>query len=182
MSNRSDDELSALLALYAVKGVGDARFSALLRAFGSAHAVLSAPPQDLTSVDGISPAIATSILEAKATDETSRVCERIANNDITALTVLDAEYPPHLAEIEDAPALLFVKGDIGLLELPGVAVVGRLRRRTYSTNGSSATVVSSTVNPDVGWLRRASVTRLIGVIGVTSLMRLEISNAIFGMM
>ena len=82
----------------------------------------------------------------------------------------------------DASSSRAVRTVSGLSSVPGAAVVGRLRRRTYSTNGSSATVVSSTVSPDVGWLRRASVTRLIGVIGVTSLMRFDISNAIFGMM
>lgn len=40
------------------------------------------------------------------------------------LTLDDADYPPLLREIADAPPLLFVAGDVGLLTLPQVAIVG----------------------------------------------------------
>ncbi|MDG6778945.1 DNA-processing protein DprA [Thiomicrorhabdus sp. zzn3] len=48
-----------------------------------------------------------------------------AQNDAHALLVMgDEEYPPSLAEIEDAPPLLWVRGRYELLQDPQLAIVG----------------------------------------------------------
>lgn len=44
------------------------------------------------------------------------------NNHLLAIT--DPAYPPLLREISDAPALLFVRGDVSVLSVPQIAVVG----------------------------------------------------------
>ena len=41
------------------------------------------------------------------------------------------DYPKHLAKIHEAPYLLWCKGNIGLLEKPGIAVVGTRRCSPY---------------------------------------------------
>ena len=53
-----------------------------------------------------------------------------ANN--WAITIQDALYPPLLKELSDPPPLLFVRGNVALLTLPQIAIVGS---RNPSTSG-----------------------------------------------
>ncbi len=54
-------------------------------------------------------------------DETERKLELCK---VKLVTILDEEYPKNMLCYEDAPLLLYCKGDIGLLNLPAFAVVG----------------------------------------------------------
>ena len=48
----------------------------------------------------------------------------IARNRIQLLDAFDPRYPPLLTHVRDAPALLYVRGDIESLSLPQLAIVG----------------------------------------------------------
>ena len=52
-----------------------------------------------------------------------------------SFSILDDVYPFALSEIYDAPVLLFYKGDLNLLKLPKIAVVGS---RTCSQSGTKS--------------------------------------------
>lgn len=131
MPDRSVDELVALLTLSATPGIGDSRFAAVLRRFGSAEAALDASHEDLMSVDGMTPNSAAAVLEQSPSDDVLRRCDTILDLSVTVLCCIDTEYPSHLAVLPDAPALLFVKGNTGLLTVPGVAIVGTRRPSPY---------------------------------------------------
>ncbi len=45
-------------------------------------------------------------------------------HDIVLLAVFDADYPPRLAAISDAPALLYARGAVSALAAPQLAIVG----------------------------------------------------------
>ena len=47
------------------------------------------------------------------------------------LHISDEEYPDHLASIPDPPALLWYKGDLSIIEKPGIAIVGTRRCSPY---------------------------------------------------
>ena len=47
------------------------------------------------------------------------------------LYITDEEYPAHLANIPDPPALLWYKGDLSIIEKPGIAIVGTRRCSPY---------------------------------------------------
>ena len=131
MTDRTPAELADLLTLSRASGIGDARFAALLGHFGSARAVLEASPSELSEVEGISRNVADSIGFLRSDDDVHRQCHRVFELGVTVIARSDSEYPAHLAVIEDAPALLFVSGDVGLLSLPGIAIVGTRRPTPY---------------------------------------------------
>src|SRR2546428_5075945 len=54
----------------------------------------------------------------------------------SAVTMVDAEYPPLLKEIIDPPLALFYRGDLSLLQKPLVAVVGSRRASPYGMNAA----------------------------------------------
>jgi DNA processing protein len=56
----------------------------------------------------------------------------LAQTNNWAITIQDALYPPLLKELSDPPPLLFVRGNVALLTLPQIAIVGS---RNPSTSG-----------------------------------------------
>jgi DNA processing protein len=59
-----------------------------------------------------------------AAGDIDRELERAARANARVLTVWDADYPPRLREVPDAPPVLFARGAVGCLATPSLAVVG----------------------------------------------------------
>jgi DNA processing protein len=131
MNERTPDQIAHMLALTRVPGVGDTRYCALVRRFEGADGVFQADVDELVSVEGINPTIARAIAKSTLSDDILRQRDRVLELGVTVMAVTDPEYPVHLAELDDAPALLFVQGDAGLLAIPGVAIVGTRRPSPY---------------------------------------------------
>lgn len=140
MAERSSEELAQLLALADVPGVGSARFTALLRRFATPGGVFRTDRGELEAVPGITPTISALISDAKPSDAVLRQCEQIVATGVSVLACTDPDYPPHLAGLDDAPHVLFVKGNIGLLALPGIAIVGTRHPSEYGRHVTGAIV------------------------------------------
>lgn len=119
-------ELEARLRLHRLPETGLRRFNTLLEAFGSASSALCAPAGAWRAL-GI----------PQATIDARRSAE-VREGALAAMAWLERPaqhllmwdgpgYPPLLAEIDDAPPLLFVAGDPALLERPQLAIVGSRR-------------------------------------------------------
>jgi DNA processing protein len=112
----SDRQRLAWLRLIRSENVGPLTFRDLVNRFGSADAALDALP-DLVRRGGGSPRICTSA-DASAEIDTA------ARFGATFVAMGEPGYPPLLRQIHAPPPLLAVKGQLGALELPGVAIVG----------------------------------------------------------
>jgi len=75
------------------------------------------------------------ILESQKSYDPQREVEKVVKLNIGYITIRDKEYPALLKELPDAPALLFIKGDIAALKIPSLAIVGS---RRYSAYGKMA--------------------------------------------
>jgi DNA processing protein len=114
----------ACLRLIRSDNVGPVTFRELINHFGGAEPALAALPElsrrgGRQSIRICPPAQARAELEA---------ADRIGARP---LFTIEPGYPPALAALEAPPPLLYVKGDIGLLARPMVAIVG-------ARNGSGA--------------------------------------------
>lgn len=122
----SPAELEARLRLHCLPELGPRRFRKLLSAFDSASAALSAPASAWRSL-GLPQACSDARRSAEVRE---RAAQSLAWLDTEQHHVLmwDAPaYPALLAELSDAPPLLFVEGDPALLEQPQLAMVGSRR-------------------------------------------------------
>ena len=119
-------ELEARLRLHRLPETGMRRFRTLIDAFGSASSALSAPGPAWRAL-GI----------PQATIDARRSAE-VREGALAAMAWLEVpgqhllmwdgpEYPALLAEIDDAPPLLFVAGNPALLDRPQLAIVGSRR-------------------------------------------------------
>lgn len=127
------DDLAGYIALALAPGIGPVRLRALLEACGSPDGAFSAPFELLGAVPGFSRAAATSVRSARR-EQGEEVLRRTEALGGFVLTPFDADFPPALREIPDAPALLFLTGKRELLGRPAVAIVGS---RDHSAYGSA---------------------------------------------
>lgn len=116
------DDALPWLRLTLVPGVTARAQHALLKAFGSPHAVAAATPGDLRGVvdDETARAIARGP-EAALIDATSAW---LSSPGRFLVTLADADYPSGLLQLSDAPCVLYAHGRRDLLGAPAIAVVG----------------------------------------------------------
>lgn len=121
--NRSEDflYLTALALCLRHKG-GVAR--QLLDYYGTARTVMEQDAAVLTQHPGITPALASALLDPALPEEAQRQCEWAAAKNVKMVTLYQPEYPYRLRECADAPVMLFVVGPLDLNQSPVLAVVG----------------------------------------------------------
>ncbi|HEU5262768.1 MAG TPA: DNA-processing protein DprA [Gemmatimonadales bacterium] len=124
------DELAAYLALAGLPGIGPARLRTLVAAFESAQAALRAPHGAIAALPGFSRAGATAVRSCSL--ETGRdILDGLARLGAMLLVPDDEAFPPLLREIPEAPAWLYVWGDVRLLKRPAVGMVGSRNHTAY---------------------------------------------------
>ncbi len=116
-SGLADAATVARLRLIRTRGIGPVTYAQLLARFGSAAAALEALPTLARRGGGTPPPIADLRAVEREIAEVARIGAR-------HLFIDDPDYPELLAEIESAPPVLTVRGDIALAQRTTVAMVG----------------------------------------------------------
>ncbi|VVM80906.1 hypothetical protein PS631_02329 [Pseudomonas fluorescens] len=116
-------ELEARLRLHRLPDVGMRRFLTLIEAFGSASSALSAPATAWRTL-GLTAAACEARRSPEVRDGASAAMAWLERPGQHLLMWDQPGYPPLLGEIDDAPPLLFVAGNVEILERPQLAVVG----------------------------------------------------------
>jgi len=111
------EDLGDRLRLLRTPGVGPVTFRQLIMRFGTPAAALAAVPDLARRGGGKAPAIRTR-------DDAEHEIARVEKLGAKWLALGQGLYPRLLAELEDAPPLLIVKGDLNLLDRQAVAIVG----------------------------------------------------------
>ena len=119
-------ELEARLRLHRLPEIGLRRFQNLLQAFGSASTALSAPASAWRAL-GMAQASIDARRSAEVRDGALAAMAWLERPGQHLLMWDQPDYPALLAEINDAPPLLFVAGDPAFLEKPQLAMVGSRR-------------------------------------------------------
>jgi len=111
----SPAELEARLRLHRLPEIGPARFKKLIEAFGSASKAISAPASAWRAL-GLPLACSEARRTSEIRDGASHALTWLERPGQHLLMWDQPDYPALLAEISDAPPLLFVAGDPGILE------------------------------------------------------------------
>lgn len=119
-------ELEARLRLHRLPETGLRRFRTLLDAFGSASSALSAPGSAWRAL-GIPQATIDARRSAEVREGALAAMAWLERPGQHLLMWDGPDYPALLAEIDDAPPLLFVAGEPALLDRPQLAIVGSRR-------------------------------------------------------
>lgn len=116
---------AAWVALSLTERVGGKTLRALMEHFNhDPKAVLEADESALRAVPGVGPKIAQSIRQIDLA-VVKQALPRWEALGIRTITLHDADYPPRLRQLDDAPPTLFVQGDWRAVFPKSVAIVGR---------------------------------------------------------
>ncbi len=128
--SHTDEARLAWLALALAPGMGPTRSVRAVRRLGSAERLFAA---SLTELEGLGmPAEAAQFcFDGRARAAAIEESERAALQQARWVTLDDEEYPAGLLEIYDPPTVLWVRGEVKLLNQPGIAVVGTRQPSPY---------------------------------------------------
>jgi DNA processing protein len=118
------------VAFNKVAGIGPARLSSLLAVCGSIEAAWKASIQQLLAAN-LDKRSQENLLLARRQLDLAAEWQRVVRAGAHVLTWDDAGYPANLREIDAAPPVLYVRGELQPADVMAVAVVGTRRASAY---------------------------------------------------
>jgi DNA processing protein len=131
-----DESFLSLLAISFLPGIGPVLARQLISYCGSPEAVFRTKRHLLERIPGIGRERAATILRSNVRQQADRELAFILRNEIKLLPYFDKCYPQRLRPFDDAPLLLYVKGNGELNAERTLAIVGT---RFMTDNGRSLT-------------------------------------------
>ncbi|RXH55028.1 Rossmann fold nucleotide-binding protein Smf [Granulicella sibirica] len=126
----SETRRLAWMALTLTPGMGPTRIARAVQRLGQAELLFEASLTELESLNLPSKS-AQFIADGRARTLAEDEVRRLIDTGGSFLTFDDPAYPERLREIFDPPAVLWIRGNPGILGLPGIAVVGTRQPTPY---------------------------------------------------
>ncbi len=127
----TQDHLFDWLTLALTPGLGAVGMGRLIRKLGDPKQVLAADRKQLLQVRGIRQPVVEAITRNPPLRAAEIELQRLRQNNFSLLTWNDPAYPALLREIYTPPMLLYVNGDVELLNRPSIAIVGSRAATSY---------------------------------------------------
>src|SRR5438552_2580380 len=124
------DQTPYWIALSRVPGIGPAKTRLLLERFDSAASAWNALYSDLVYA-GLDPKTADALIAARRTFDLDAEMSKLERLGGRALTWESEDYPRRLREVDDAPPVLYVLGDLTESDDWAIGVVGTRRSTAY---------------------------------------------------
>lgn len=127
----TDQELISLMALTRIPGLGSVGAKNLLVAMGNAVSIF----REREHLPNLVPGVTERLVKALNTPGAFRRAEEelrfVQNNHIDCLSITSEEYPSRMRECDDAPVLLYYKGNADLNALKVINMVGTRNATDY---------------------------------------------------
>lgn len=117
------DDISTWLRLSLTNGIGPASIHRLYQHFGSLNQVEIADATSLVNA-GLNRQQAQNFIDAENQDQVDTSLRWLEEERHHIITIESPHYPRLLADIHDAPPILYVIGDVEVLKTPQLAIVG----------------------------------------------------------
>lgn len=117
-------ETKSLIHLNLIPGIGNHTIRRLLAAFGSAEKSLAATSEELAQIDGLTPDVRQQLIDGRSRAPLAQELELIEQHQCHIVTLNDESYPPLLKQISDPPVLLYITGQLPIVDTLSVAIVG----------------------------------------------------------
>ena len=124
-------DISAWLNLSMLPGLGPRTLTSLLERFGTPEAALAASETELAWVSGVGPKLIHKIKTAAHHVDVEGTIAWCQENDVSIVLRGSGGYPKMLADLCDAPPLLFVRGQFSSRDEMAVAIVGTRHATNY---------------------------------------------------
>lgn len=118
------EDLLYKVAIANLPGVGMHTVQYLLQIYGSARAVFECRPKELNNIRKLKPEAVTSILNGQALATAEQEIIRAERYGIQILYFQDKQYPQRLKRLNNAPVVLYYKGNAPLSHKRTVGIIG----------------------------------------------------------
>ncbi len=122
-----DSDLKYQIGISLIKGVGSVLARNLIAYVGGVEAVFNESVKNLSKIPGIGTILATSIKSTDVLERAEEEIEFVEKHNITPLFFTSEKYPHKLSYCEDAPLMIYVKGDTTFEMRPVLSIVGTRR-------------------------------------------------------
>jgi DNA processing protein len=129
----ADRDPNQLLRLALLPGLGPRTLAALLEHFGSAEKVFASSREELAAISGVGPKLMHTIETASDHVDVDGVLDWCSANDCQLVYRGSQPYPDALADLCDAPPVLFTRGQFAPADRMAVAIVGTRHGTAYGT-------------------------------------------------
>ena len=128
-----NDELFYYLSLQSVVGIGPITAKKLLNHFGGAREMFQAKKHELKRIKGLGSEVLQQIGHPINYKKAEKEMRFIEANAIQALTFEDQDYPSKLKHCQDAPIVIFKKGDFDINNRKVISIVGTRMMTPYGS-------------------------------------------------
>ncbi|HHJ10707.1 MAG TPA: DNA-protecting protein DprA [Bacteroidetes bacterium] len=125
------DALVYQIALSLLPGIGSIRTRSILAHVGSAENFFTESSKILEKIPGVGSHPATNSQRKKALEAAKKEYEFVKNNHIRTAWFLDDDYPMRLKQCEDAPVIIYIRGDTNLDTKRIISIVGTRHATSY---------------------------------------------------
>lgn len=129
--DQQDSGLRDALAMSLITGIGPHLQATLLEHFGSATSVLQQTLESLLSVNGVGPKVASQILSGSHRNKADEMLLKCRELNVSLLQKGADSYPQNLAQVEDAPNILYARGLPKPEDDLAIGIVGSRRCTAY---------------------------------------------------
>ncbi|MBX2916452.1 MAG: DNA-processing protein DprA [Cyclobacteriaceae bacterium] len=126
-----DQERLSFLALHFTPGIGDFLLKQVVSYCGSAEQVFKTPKGKLLKIPGVGEVSAEAIKHGNTFQQAEKELKKAEREEVELILYTDKKYPVRLKAIEDAPALLYYKGNQNLNVPKAVGIVGTRQATEY---------------------------------------------------
>lgn len=126
-----DQNQLSLLALHFIPGLGDYLIRQLVSYCGAPEKVFQMPKGKLQRIPGVGRITAEAIARGKPFELAEREARKAEKYKVDLLFFTDKKFPSRLRQVNDAPTLLYAKGNMNLENPRTVAIVGTRQSTAY---------------------------------------------------
>ena len=134
MDTFADEQLRYRIALASVKGMNRLLAESLVELTGDVSAFFTLSQRELSDLTGWNSSLFSEVERGKALMAAAGEVNFIRKNNITPLFFTDADYPQRLLECDDAPLILYYKGNVSFQQPRAVSIVGTRHATPYGKN------------------------------------------------
>jgi len=126
-----DQERLSFLSLHFTPGIGDFLVKQLVSYCGSAEQVFKTSKGKLLKIPGVGEVSAEAIKNGNSFQKAEREFKKAEKEETEIIFFIDKAYPQRLKLIEDAPSILYYKGNQSLNPIKSVGIVGTRQATEY---------------------------------------------------
>ena len=131
--HKNIDSIFTWIGLNSIPGVGRVTFRKLVNHFGFPARALTASPDEIKKINGISDKVITGITTFPWREHAEQEIEKAAKAGVDIISTDDPAYPDSLKNTPDPPLYLYVKGSLLPEDKNAVAIVGTRKPTHYGT-------------------------------------------------